>query len=117
MLHTVNPEDVSDEAHFYFSGTVDKQQCRFWFGNNAQELHQRPQPQRNSVANVFNCCVIWFVLLEENGECYCKDKEQNCTVTSNSLTLLHCFMTLILGMCSSSKMLQQATQYINCWHL
>lgn len=33
---------MSDEAHFHISGTVNKQNMRYWAPNNPCELHQRP---------------------------------------------------------------------------
>jgi len=32
----------SDEAHFHLSGTVKKQNFRYWAENNPRDLHQRP---------------------------------------------------------------------------
>ncbi|PNF32845.1 hypothetical protein B7P43_G03467 [Cryptotermes secundus] len=32
----------SDEAHFHLSGYVNKQNMRYWSGNNRRELHDRP---------------------------------------------------------------------------
>lgn len=32
----------SDEAHFHLSGSVNKQNFRFWSATNPQELHERP---------------------------------------------------------------------------
>jgi hypothetical protein len=36
------PVELSDEAHFHFSGTVNKQNFRYWSHNKPRELHQRP---------------------------------------------------------------------------
>lgn len=33
---------MSDEAHFYLDGFVNKQNCRHWATENPHELHQRP---------------------------------------------------------------------------
>lgn len=33
---------MSDEAHFYLCGSVNKQNCRYWAAENPRELHQRP---------------------------------------------------------------------------
>jgi len=46
MLEIIASDDVmlmmSDEAHFYLDGYVNKQNCRFWAAQNPRELHQRP---------------------------------------------------------------------------
>ena len=33
---------MSDEAHFYLNGTVNKQNFRYWASENSHKLHQRP---------------------------------------------------------------------------
>lgn len=33
---------MSDEAHFYVSGTVNQQKCRYWALENPRELHEWP---------------------------------------------------------------------------
>jgi transposase len=33
---------MSDEAHFYLNGFVNKQNCRFWSETNPRQLHERP---------------------------------------------------------------------------
>ena len=38
----INNLVMSDEAHFHLSGTVNKQNMRYWAQNNPCELHQRP---------------------------------------------------------------------------
>lgn len=45
LLKHVLPTDVlhfTHEAHFHLSVTVNKQNFRYWYDNNPQELHQRP---------------------------------------------------------------------------
>lgn len=45
LFRNVPPTHVlllTDEVHFRFSGTVNKQNFRYWSQNNLQELHQRP---------------------------------------------------------------------------
>lgn len=33
---------ISDEAHFYLSGCVNKQNSHYWAGHNPRQLHERP---------------------------------------------------------------------------
>ncbi|PNF42403.1 hypothetical protein B7P43_G01955 [Cryptotermes secundus] len=45
LLETLPPDALvffSDEAHFHLSGYVNKQNMRYWGGNNPRELHERP---------------------------------------------------------------------------
>jgi hypothetical protein len=45
ILQNVPANDVvlsSDEAHFYLSGCVNKQNFRYWAENNPRQLHERP---------------------------------------------------------------------------
>ena len=67
----------SDEAHFHLSGTVNKQNFRYWSAENPQELHQRPL---HSPRVTVWCAVAEFgvwgpYFFEENG--------LTVTVTSN----------------------------------
>jgi hypothetical protein len=48
FLEILNAEDVinillmTDEAHFYLSGFVNKQNFRYWAAENPHQLHQHP---------------------------------------------------------------------------
>jgi hypothetical protein len=48
LLETLNDDGVintvlmADEAYFYLSGYVNKQNYRYWASANLHELHQRP---------------------------------------------------------------------------
>jgi len=44
-LTVMSPNGVvwsSDEAHFHISGTVNKQNFRYWAAENPRTVHQRP---------------------------------------------------------------------------
>ena len=49
FLHLINQNQelvnnllMSDEAHFHFSGFINKQNFRYWSATNPTELHERP---------------------------------------------------------------------------
>lgn len=46
----------SDEVHFYLSGVVNKQNCRFWCEENLQIIHE--QPLHSPKLTVW--CGFWF---------------------------------------------------------
>ncbi|GFX66407.1 DUF4817 domain-containing protein [Trichonephila clavipes] len=48
---------LSDEAHFHLSGTVNKQNFRFWAAENRQLIHQR---RLNSPRGIVWCAVAEF---------------------------------------------------------
>ncbi|GFY01191.1 DUF4817 domain-containing protein [Trichonephila clavipes] len=63
VLQNIPPADVlilSDETHFHLSGTVNKQNFRYWAAENPQLLHQRPL---NSPHVTFWCAVAEFDVL------------------------------------------------------
>ena len=45
----------SDEAHFYLSGTVNKQNCRIWATENPYAIHQQPLHDKKVTA----WCGLW----------------------------------------------------------
>jgi len=47
---------MSDEAHFYLHGTVNKQNFRYWSAANPHKLHQRPTYD----PKVTVWCAVWF---------------------------------------------------------
>lgn len=71
---------TSDEAHFHLSGTVNKQNFRYWAEHNPRELHQKPlHSKRVTVWCAVGNCGIWGpYFFEENG--------QTTTVTSDRYT-------------------------------
>lgn len=90
MLRHVQREDVvifSDEAHFHLSGTVNKQNCRYWCEGNPQELHQRPlhSPKVTVWCAIFNFGVIGPYFFEENGETVTVNSDRYCVMLRNFL--------------------------------
>jgi len=60
----------SDEAHFHLSGTVSKQNFRYWAENNPRDLHQRPlhSPRVTISCAVSRLGVVGPYFFEESGE-------------------------------------------------
>lgn len=80
LLRNVPRTDVmlfTDEAHFHLSGTVNKQNFRYWSEHNPQELHQRPlhSPKVTVWCAIFAYGVWGPYFFEEDGT--------TVTVTSN----------------------------------
>jgi hypothetical protein len=72
MLELVTDDIVlimSDEAHFHLSGTVNKQNFRYWATENPRELHQQPlHCERVTVwCGVSRTCIIGPYFFRENG--------------------------------------------------
>jgi hypothetical protein len=80
ILQHVPPTAVlwcSDEAHFYLSGTVNKQNFWYWAENNPRDLHHTPlHSSRATVWCAVSCLgVVGSYFFEEGGETsnrYCK---------------------------------------------
>lgn len=77
----------SDEAHFHLSGTVNKQNFRYWAAENPRELHQRPlhSPYVTVWCAVAECFVWGPYFFEEGGQ----------TVTVNSNRYCHMVETFL----------------------
>lgn len=72
ILQAVLPEGIvwsSDEAHFHLSGTVNKQNFRYWSATNPKELHQKPlhSPKVTVWCAVSRLGIIGPYFYEENG--------------------------------------------------
>ena len=59
-VHVTDVVFFSDEAHFHLSGTVNKQNFRYWSEGNPRELHQRAahDPKVTVWCAVFNFGVL-----------------------------------------------------------
>ena len=51
---------MSDEAHFHLLGTVNKQNFRYWFNTNPQQLRMRPL---HSPRVTVRCAVVNFGII------------------------------------------------------
>lgn len=75
------PEDTivffSDEAHFHISGSVNKQNMRYWSPNNPRQLHQRPLHSER--------VTVWCALSQVGiiGPWFFEENERAVSVTSN----------------------------------
>jgi hypothetical protein len=68
---------MSDKAHFYLTGLVNKQNCQYWSDRHSRELVQKPL--HSSTVTVW-CAVAAFAVI---GPYFFEDKHGNaCTVTS-----------------------------------
>ena len=111
----------SDEAHFHLSGTVNKQNFRYWSESNPRELHQRAgyDPKVTVWCAVFNYGVLGPYFLEED----------DVTVTVNSDHYCECYrifssldwakfsmINMVLIMCGFSTMAQQPIHLVVPFH-
>jgi hypothetical protein len=68
---------VSDEAQFYLTGLVNKQNCRYWSDRHPRELVQKPL---HSSKVTVGCVVAVFTII---GPYFFEDERGNaCTLTS-----------------------------------
>lgn len=60
---------MSDEAHFYLNGDVNKQNCRYWAEDNPREIHQRPlhSPKVTAWCAISSSKIVGPYFFEENG--------------------------------------------------
>ena len=67
---------MSDEAHFYLNGIVNKQNFQYWASENPRELHQRPPqiPKVTVSCGLRKCGIFGPFFFQE---------EETATVTSD----------------------------------
>jgi len=90
ILQHVPPTAVlrcSDEAHFYLSGTVNKQNFRYWAENNLYDLHQRPvhSPRVTVWCAVSRLGVVGPYFFKEGGETVTVTSNRYCKMLENFL--------------------------------
>lgn len=61
---------MSDEAHFYLHGGVNKQNCRYWAEHNPHQIHQRPlhSPKLTVWCAISSSRIVGPYFFEENGQ-------------------------------------------------
>ena len=100
----------SDEAHFHLSGTVNKQNFRYWSESNPWELHQRAgyDPKVTVWCAVFNFGVLGPYFFEEGDVTVMVNSDRYCALLQNFFQprLGEIFNDLLI-MCGFSKMAQQ----------
>ena len=90
ILKNVPPIAVlwcSDEGHFHLSGTVNKQNFRYWAENNPRDLHQRPlhSPRVTVWCAVSRLGVVGPYFFEEGGETVTVTSNRYCEMLENFL--------------------------------
>lgn len=60
---------MSDEAHFHLNGAVNRQNCRYWAGENPREMHEKPlhSPKVTVWCAMTKFGIIGPYFFEENG--------------------------------------------------
>ena len=108
----------SDEAHFHLSGTVNKQNSRYWSESNPQELHQRAahDPKVTVWCAVFNFGVLGPYFFEEDDVTVTVNSDRYCAIFSSLKWTKFSMMNMVLIMCGFSKMAQQPTQLVVPFH-
>ena len=86
-LLNVRVTDVffSDQTHFHLSGTVNKQNFRYWSESNPQELHQRAahDPKVTVWCAVFNFGVLGPYFFEEDDVTVTVNSDRYCAMLQN----------------------------------
>lgn len=60
---------MSDEAHFYLSGFVNKQNCHYWSVAKLRDVHECPRRSRVTMwCGVTNHGIIYPYFFEQDGE-------------------------------------------------
>lgn len=90
LLRNVPQGDImlfTDEAHFNLSGTVNKQNFRYWSQKNPQELHQRPlhSPKVTVWCAIFEFGVWGPYFFEEDGVTATVTSNRYCVMLENFL--------------------------------
>jgi hypothetical protein len=77
----------SDEAHFHLSGTVNKQNFRYWAAENPREVHARPlhSPKVTVWCTLSSIGVIRPYFFEEGGVEVTVNANRYCDVLENFL--------------------------------
>jgi len=77
----------SNEAHFHLSGTVNKQNFRYWAENDPRDLHQRPlhSPRVTVWCAVSHLDVVGPYFFEEGGETMTVTSNRYCEMFENFL--------------------------------
>jgi hypothetical protein len=77
---------MSDEAHFHFSGYVNKQDFHYWSDANPQQLHERPL---HSESVTVWCCVGSFGMI---GPYFFEDGHAATVNSGHYVHMLHNFL-------------------------
>jgi hypothetical protein len=77
----------SDEAHFHLSGTVNKQNFRYWSHSNPWELHQRPlhSPKVTVWCAIFEFGMWGPYFFEEDNVTVTVTSDRYCAMLENFL--------------------------------
>ena len=110
-----------DEAHFHLSGTVNKQNFRYWSESNPQELHQQAgyDPKVTAWCAIFNFGVLGPYFFEEddvsvtvNSDHYCAMLQNFFPASKGQISMIN----MVLIMCGFGKMAQQPIHLVIPFH-